>query len=69
MVPKLTFHLNLVPKLTFGAEVHKMVPKFFRAEVTRVEHRLPPENLAKMILFHQNSMKYHFGRVTFYNCW
>ena len=31
----------MVPKLTFGAEVHRMVPKLFRANVTRAEHRLP----------------------------
>ena len=42
MVPKLTFQLNLVPKLTFGAEVHRLVPKLICAEVTRAEHRLPP---------------------------
>ena len=30
-----------MPKLTFGAEVHRLVPKLFRAEVTRAEHRLP----------------------------
>ena len=27
MVPKLTFQSKLVPKLTFGAEVHRLVPK------------------------------------------
>ena len=41
MVPKLTFQLNLVPKLTLGAEVHRLVPKLICAEVTRAEHRLP----------------------------
>ena len=41
-MPKLTFQWNLVPKLTLGAEVHKLVPKLFRAEVTRAKHRLPP---------------------------
>ena len=40
-MPKLTFQWNSVPKLTLGAEVHKLVPKLFRAEVTRAEHRLP----------------------------
>ena len=32
-----------MPKLTFqlGAEVHRLVAKLFRAEVTRAEHRLP----------------------------
>ena len=32
-----------MPKLTFqlGAEVHRLVAKLFRAEVTRTEHRLP----------------------------
>ena len=39
---KFTFQWNSVPKLTLGAEVHRLVPKLFRAEVTRVEHRLPP---------------------------
>ena len=52
MVPKLTFQLNLVPKLTLGAEVHRLVPKLICAEVTRAEHRLPRlsltvENLEK----------------------
>ena len=41
MVPKLTFQLNLVPKLTLGAEVHRLVPQLIYAEVTRAEHRLP----------------------------
>ena len=27
MVPKFTFHSNLVPKLIFGVEVHSLVPK------------------------------------------
>ena len=30
-----------MPKLTLSAEVHRLVPKLFRAEVTRGEHRLP----------------------------
>ena len=30
-----------MPKLTLGAEVHRLVPKLFRAEVIRAEHRLP----------------------------
>ena len=30
-----------MPKLTLRAEVHRLVPKLFRAEVTRAEHRLP----------------------------
>ena len=38
---KLTFQWNSVPKLTLDAEVHRLVPKLFRAEVTRAEHRLP----------------------------
>ena len=42
MVPKLTFQLNLVPKFTLGAEVHRLVPKLICAEVTRAEHWLPP---------------------------
>ena len=41
-MPKLTFQWNSVPKLILGAEVHRLVPKLFRAEVTRAEHRLPP---------------------------
>ena len=41
MVPKLTFQLNLVQKLTLDAEVHRLVPKLICAEVTRAEHRLP----------------------------
>ena len=40
-MPKLTFQWNSVPKLTLGAEVHRLVPKLFRAEVTRAEHRSP----------------------------
>ena len=40
-MPKLTFQWNSVPKLTLGVDVHRLVPKLFRAEVTRVEHRLP----------------------------
>ena len=28
--------------MELGAEVHRLVPKLFRAEVTRAEHRLPP---------------------------
>ena len=31
-----------MPNLILGAEVHRLVPKLFRAEVTRAEHRLPP---------------------------
>ena len=31
----------MVPKLTLGAEVHRLVPKLICAEVTRAEHRLP----------------------------
>ena len=51
-MPKLTFQWKSVPKLTLGAEVHRLVPKLFRAEVTRAEHRLPqydsyPKNRAK----------------------
>ena len=34
-MPKLTFQWNSVPKLTLGAEVHRLVSKLFRAE-----HRL-----------------------------
>ena len=51
MVPKLTFQLNLVPKLTLGAEVHRLVPKLICAEVTRAEHRLPPLELDEMTTF------------------
>ena len=40
-MPKLSFQWNSVPKLTLGAEVRRLVPKLFRAEVTRAEHRLP----------------------------
>ena len=39
-MPKLRFQWNSVPKLTVGAEVYRLVSKVFRAEVTRVEHRL-----------------------------
>ena len=31
-------------KLSLGAEVHRLMPKLFRAEVTRGEHRLPRPN-------------------------
>ena len=31
--------------INLRAEVHRLVPKLFRAEVTRAEHRLPPQNL------------------------
>ena len=41
-MPKLTFQWNSMPNLILGAEVHRLVPKLFRAEVTGVEHRLPP---------------------------
>ena len=40
-MPKLTIQWNSVPKLTFGAEVNRLLPKLLRAEVTRAEHRLP----------------------------
>ena len=30
-----------MPKLILGAEVHRLVPKLFHAEVTRAEHQLP----------------------------
>ena len=43
-MPKFTFQWNSVPKLTLGSEVHRLVPKLFRAELTRAEHRLPLEN-------------------------
>ena len=43
-MPKLTFQSNSVPKLTLGAEVHRLVPKLFRAEVTRAEHQLSGQN-------------------------
>ena len=39
-MPKLTFQWNSVPKLTLGAEVHRLMSKLFRAEVTRAKHRL-----------------------------
>ena len=41
---KFTFQWNSVSKLTLGAEVHRLVPKLFRTEITRAEHRLPPSN-------------------------
>ena len=34
-----------MPKLILGAEVHRLVPKLFRAEVTRAEHRLPQDRI------------------------
>ena len=40
-MPKLRFQWNSVSKLILRAEVHRLVPKLFRAEVTRAEHRLP----------------------------
>ena len=40
-MPKLRFQWNSVPKLISRAEVHRLVPKLFRAEVTRAKHRLP----------------------------
>jgi len=40
-MPNLTFQWNSVPKLILGAEVRRLVPKLFRAEVTRAKHRLP----------------------------
>ena len=45
-MPKLTFQWNSVPKSTLGAEVHRLVPKLLRAEVTRAEHRLPHSELS-----------------------
>ena len=49
-MPKLTFQWNSVPKLSLGAEVHRLVPKLFRVEVTHAEHRLPQtqSNLAPL---------------------
>ena len=49
-MPKFTFKWNSVPKLILGAELHRLVPKLFRAEVTRAEHRLPPLNAYWQIL-------------------
>ena len=43
-MPKLRFQWNSVPKLILRAEVRRLVPKLFRAEVTRAEHRLPHQN-------------------------
>ena len=40
-MPNLRFLWNSVPKFILRAEAHRLVPKLFRAEVTRVEHRLP----------------------------
>ena len=40
-MPKLRLQWNSVPKLILRAEVHRLVPKLFRVEVTRAEHRLP----------------------------
>jgi len=40
-MPKLRFQSNSMPKLILRAEVQRLVPKLFRAEVTRAEHRLP----------------------------
>ena len=51
MVPKLTFQLNLVPKLTLGAEVRRLVPKLICTEVTRAEHRLPLTEINEQRLF------------------
>ena len=45
-------------KLTLGAGVHKLVPKLFRAEVTRAEHRLPHWRLTK------TKFEYGFDHVT-----
>ena len=39
-MPKLICKWNSVPKLTLGAEVHRLMSKLFRAEVTLAEHRL-----------------------------
>ena len=56
-MPKLTFQWNSVPNLILGAEVHRLVPKLFRAEVTRAEHRLPRsqatsrQNICLVIIF------------------
>ena len=49
-MPKLRFQLNSVPKLILRAEVHRLVPKLFRAEVTRAEHRLPLRNAGQMTI-------------------
>ena len=49
-MPKLTFQWNSLLKLILGAEVHMLVSKLFRAEVTRAEHRLPHiENLSACV--------------------
>ena len=47
-MPKLIFQWNSSPKLKLGAEVHRLVPKSFRAEVTRAEHRLPLVNTFRL---------------------
>ena len=52
-MPKFTFQWNSVPKLILGAEVHRMVPKLFRAEVTRAEHRLPRPYLVNFTIIIQ----------------
>ena len=40
-MPKLAFQWNSVPNLILSVKVHRLVPKLFRADVTRAEHRLP----------------------------
>ena len=55
-MPKFTFQWNSVPKLTLGSEVHRLVPKLFRAELTRAEHRLPqlsPNGCGKLVVQHR----------------
>ena len=58
MMAKLTFQWNPVPKLTSGAEIHRLVPKLFRTEVTRAEHRLP-HLTAKNIIHQFSDVKKH----------
>ena len=48
-MPKSTSQCNSVTKLILGAEVHRLVPELFRAEVTRAEHRLPRINRVNIV--------------------
>ena len=67
-MPKFTFQWNSAPKLTLGAEAHRLLPKLFRAEVTRAEHQLPlldPGNIpSKSINFIAGDLQYQRGELT-----
>ena len=67
-MPKLTFQWNSVPKLILGAEVHRLMPKLFRAEVTRAEYRLAPILGEKNMIF-PRSVENSLYIIAYNNLW